>query len=227
MPPKETTFSSASPDEQECNLEGGSACKFSYIIPPQNTQECDIYGPLCQTGTITVGVDLTSKTTTTTLPCSAYLTAQSKYLNVNNPEPCEIKPYYPEEWKLGFGHSPECATYADLWAREGQYTLSSCGGNYTVATFSAGVCAPAQIPPGVRNQLQAFYYDCCGNCTVDIPEIRLHYFPDESSDNACQGNKTIGTYDNVTSSEYPNRKRGESPVAVRTAVLGTYTLYAY
>lgn len=217
--PKET--------KHDCNLENESTCKFSYIIPPENTQECNIYGPLCQTGKITVGVDLISQTTTATLPCSLYLTAQSKYLNINNPQPCAIKPYYPEVWKQGFGRSPECATYANLWAREGQYTLSSCGGNETVAKFSAGVCAPEQIPPGVRNKLQAFYYDCCGNCTVDIPEVRLYYFQEEDSNTACQGNTTIGTYNNVTSSEHHSRIRREPPIAVRTAILGTYTLYAY
>lgn len=222
-----TTSSSALPTKQKCNLEGGLTCPFSYIIPSQNTQKCNIYGPLCQTGTITVGVDLVSKTTTTTLPCSAYLTAQSKYLNINNPQPCAIRPFYPDIWTEGFGHSPECATYADLWAREGQYTLSSCGGNHTVATFSAGACAPEQIPPGVRNKLQAFYYDCCGNCTVDIPEVRLHYFQDENSDTACQGNTTIGIYNNITSSRYSDRISGEPPAAVRTAILGTYTLYAF
>lgn len=93
-----------------------------------------------------------------------------------------------------------------------------------MAKFSAGVCAPEQIPPGVRNKLQAFYYDCCGKCTVDIPEVRLYYFQDEDFDTACQGNTSIGIYNNTTSPRYSDRLSGKLPAAVRTAILGTYTL---
>ena len=53
---------------------------FPYNIPYNQTQECDIYGLACQTESITVGVNLTTTTTSTVLPCSLYLTAQSKYL---------------------------------------------------------------------------------------------------------------------------------------------------
>ena len=57
-----------------------TAPNFPYIIPFGQTQECDIFGLACQTGSITVGMDLTTATITTVLPCSSYLTAQSSYL---------------------------------------------------------------------------------------------------------------------------------------------------
>ena len=74
----------------------------SFIQPSINpTQSCDIYGPLCQTGSIAVGVRASQGVnTTTTVPCSCYLTAQSLTVNPTA-----------AAWQTGFGRSPQCNTF--------------------------------------------------------------------------------------------------------------------
>lgn len=196
---------------------------FSFVIPAKNTQECNIYGPLCQTGSITVGVDLTSITTTTTLPCSSYLTAQSSYLNLANPFPCEIKPFFPDVWKSGFGRSPECTSYAAVYRNQGNYTFSNCGTNDAVVPASAGVCVPPQIPPGVLRQIPFQVYECCGNCTLDVAEVRLYYFPDETINTSCHANMTLESRTNSSATLSENRANsilGSSSIAI----LSGYTL---
>ena len=88
------------------------ASKFSYIIPYGRSQKCDMYGPLCQTGTITVGVNLTTMTATTVLPCSSYLTLQSYYLEAPVAGDLDVQPYdyvrMADNWGVSFGRSPQC-----------------------------------------------------------------------------------------------------------------------
>ena len=48
---------------------------ISYIIPYDQTQVCNIYGPLFQADSMTVGVGLATTTTDNVLPCSSYLPA--------------------------------------------------------------------------------------------------------------------------------------------------------
>ena len=225
------------------NTSSTSVSNFSYIIPYGQTQDCDIYGPICQTGSITVGVNLTSATTTTVLPCSSYLSAQSAYLEYENnpdgPEPGDIwaNPesgvfwmnidYTPPpdmmDWIVGFGQSPECRSYADAMS-QGQYTFSDCGSSNTVIQTAGGsdFSYPLQIPPGVVRQFSPDYQGtCCGNCSLDIPEVRLFYFPDTNTN--CQHNQTS----NVTSTvPAPNlEKRIHSLVANgSTAVVSGHTL---
>ena len=168
---------------------------FSFVIPYNQTQACDIYGPLCQTGSITVGVDKTSVTTTTTVPCSLYLTAQAAYLSAVEPHPGAIFPFWPGDWGSSFGYSPQCTSYAQVWQRGGQYTVSNCGNSDTVIQASApsdGIALPTQIPPGVLRAVPGApheVYECCGNCSLDVPQVRLYYFPDSDAPQ-CQGNQT-------------------------------------
>ena len=104
---------------------------FSFLIPYNQTQSCDIYGPLCQTGSITVAVSRGAGTTNTALPCSSYLTAQSSYLSgFQDPdEPGAMFARWPVDWQSGFGRSPECKSYAQAYSNGGQYTLSGCPAN--------------------------------------------------------------------------------------------------
>ena len=199
---------------------------FPFIIPYNQTQECNIYGPICQTGVITVGIDLISTTTTTTMPCSSYLTSQSSYISHFNFFPDAIKPFWPAEWKVGFGRSPECTSYADVWRNQGKYTFSSCGSNDAIVTASPGIVLPHQIPPGVLRQIPFLVYECCGNCTLDVSEVRLYYFPDEAGNSSyCQANQTL-----VSQPTFPatvNKQRARSiPALSNIAIVSGYTLYA-
>ncbi len=106
------------------NTSSTSVSNFPYIIPFGQAQACNIYGPVCQTGSITVGVNLTTATTTTVLPCSSYLSAQSVHLIYENDPglPAGLGQGFwsndhddgsdLSDWVVSFGQSPECYSYA-------------------------------------------------------------------------------------------------------------------
>ena len=206
------------------NTSTSEASQFSYIIPYDQTQACDIYGALCQTGSITVGVNLTSKTSTTVLPCSSYLTAQSSFLGRNDPD--EV--IWPIEWQTHFGRSPECKSYAQAFDR-GQYTASNCGSGNTsvhpIANKGSFDDYPMQIPPGVLRYWTAdIFYSCCGNCSLEISEVRLYYFPDGTA-TECSHNQT-SNFTSLLSTGKPG-KRVQSLVGDGSiAVVSGHTLYA-
>ena len=159
-----------------------SAGPFSYVIPFSESQKCDIFGPICQTGLITVGVSLASSTTTTTLPCSSYLSAQAAHLLSAKVESGgQITLEDAREWLTAFGRSPECRSYAKIQRDEVNYTFSVCGNRNTIIQASEQFLLPAQIPPGVFDRFRPLDYACCGNCTLMIPEVRLLYFPDSAA----------------------------------------------
>ena len=159
-----------------------SAGPFSYLIPFSQSQKCDIFGPICQTGLITVNVSLASSTTTTTLPCSSYLTAQAAHLLSAKVESGgHITLEDAREWLTAFGRSPECRSYAKIQRNEENYTFSVCGNRNTIIQASEQFSLPAQIPPGVFDRFRPLDYACCGNCTLIIPEVRLLYFPDPAA----------------------------------------------
>ena len=183
-----------------------------------------------------MGVNLTTATTTTVLPCSSYLSAQSTYLGyLNDP----LDPGYSEElwdngyhsntdlgnWIVKFGQSPECKSYAEAMSK-GQYTISQCGSRNTVlqSAVSSDNFYPSQIPPSVDRYSYPDalgWITCCGNCSLDIPEVRLYYFPDESA--VCDNRTTNNTL------ALPARnleKRIHSLVANgSTAIVSGHTLY--
>ena len=135
-----------------------STSVFSYIIPFGQEQDCKIYGPICQTGSITIGVYLTTATTNTVLPCSSYLSAQKAYLEYKNSPGDPVDDYLWEnherylddpilvDWDINFGQSRECRSYAEDRAQE-RYTFSGCGSSNTV--IQASEIIPSQIPPGM------------------------------------------------------------------------------
>ena len=177
-----------------------STSVFSYIIPFGKKKDCNIYGPICQTGTIRVGVNLTTATTTTVLPCSSYLGAQKAYLEYRNYPGVPTDDYLWQnhqkylddpilvDWDINFGRSPECRSYAE--ARDkGEYTFLGCGRVNTVVQASEAL--PSQIPPGLVR-----YGDpgstagtCCGECSLDVQEVRLYYFLDKTTID-CHQNQT-------------------------------------
>ena len=212
---------------------------FPYIIPYGQTQECDIYGLVCQTGSITVGIDLNTTTTTTVLPCSSYLTAQSNYIvgigqYQNDGQEMQwvggMMTGILGTWAASFGRSPECTSFAQAF-RNSRYTFSDCGSRNTI--FSTQVFwdwgdsfgYPPQIPPGL-----ARYYDgyemsstCCGDCTLDFSELRLYYFPDGNSTD-CQYNGTSNSTSAFTVGNLGKRMQSLIPDG-STAIVGEHTLY--
>lgn len=219
----------------------------NFIRPSINpTAECNLWGLLCQTGLITVGVNLTTTVTTTTVPCSYYLLAQAKSADLAyQPGDLNIHLLRPEAGYLSsFGHSPECSVYAndlrahpvvDGWdgrtvgtdvlnseddARRSAFQFSKCG--------SQDETDPrVYTPPGVTmtnmgGPFEDFY--CCGACTLKVPEIRLWYFPD-SSTYSCLGDSANATSRNRLSSNHISlNKRIESLLNGSTLITDGYTL---
>ena len=200
QPPVTTSTVNAS-EQSFSNTSSTNSSGFSYIIPYGHMQDCDIYGPICQTGSITVGI--TSADTSTVLPCSFYLSAQSTHLATED-SPGGGQGFWENhvedtsndtglvDWDRNFGQSPECRSYADAMSK-GQYTFSGCGSKDTVVQSTADsgfdFDYPLQIPPGLARFFTSDYQGtCCGNCSVVIPEVRLYYFPDKT--NSCHDNQT-------------------------------------
>ena len=109
---------------------------------------------------------------------------------------------------------------------KGLYTFSQCGSRDKVIQTAGGLDSfySSQIPPSVERYSypdQLGWGTCCGNCSLDVPEVRLYYFPDEST--VCD-NRTINN-----TSALPARdleKRIHSLVADgSTAVVSGHTLY--
>lgn len=161
-----------------------------FIRPLVNpTEDCNLWGPLCQTGTIEVELNLTTKITTTTVPCSYYLSAQAK---------SAVRPGYiwaNPDYQTSFGHSRECSAYAQVFKAAGKpdeekvrssvFAFSNCGSNI----FDHSQRPEQYTPPGVSNYnvgggAKDFFY--CGDCSLDIKEIRLLYFPDATSVDCSQ-----------------------------------------
>ena len=87
---------------------------ISYIIPYDQPQVCNIYGPLFQADSMTVGVSLTTTTSNNVLPCSSYLPAQTKYLTSAavggaglDSAPEEVDSMS-DDWLFSCDHSPKC-----------------------------------------------------------------------------------------------------------------------
>ena len=202
---------------------------FSFAIPYDQTQACNIFGPTCQTGSIVVGVgpisanDGANVTGTTTLSCSDYLTAQSSYLARFTGFPGQNLPYFPTSWATLFGRSPECTSYARVRQERGSWTFSNCRGHETVDAASyQNAFLPPQIPPGVLRHHEFADWNCCGNCSIAINEVRLYYFPERGANESCPSNQT-GTLQ-ARSSSGSITKRANSLLDSSTMVLSGYTL---
>ena len=205
VPQPSVTNSSANLSVQTFNSTSSSTVPpFSYIIPYGLLQECDIYGPICQTGSITVGVNLTYATTTSVLPCSSYLKAQSQYLR--SPDDVSFDNIVwedePDDWVSNFGRSPECKSYAEAFGRQ-QFTFPGCSTSSVTALPDQApeedLSYPWQIPPGVIRRFSPVYTGyCCGNCSLDLKEVRLYYFPDSITTD-CPNNTSFN-HSSVSSS---------------------------
>lgn len=206
-----------------------------FLRPSINpTPECNLWGPLCQTGTIVVDVKIKSTTTQTTVSCSDYLSAQPRTLS-------PLK--YGDDrspFKSSFLSSPECTSYAKWYDAKQSFRVepvlsySNCPSiltkpleDYLPFEFSKGNDLPPHYPVGDEAPTQY----CCGPCAILIDEIRVLYFPDQSpvlcSNESLQtGQIKSNVTSIVTSSLQTNQNRADSlqTDAYRIAILDGHTL---
>ena len=100
---------------------------------------------------------------------------------------------WPVDWAVSFGRSPECRSYAQAYG-SGRYTISGCGDQNTIISTTSGMVEggnmPTQLPPGIVRWFSSEDTGfCCGNCSLDISEVRLYYFPDKTTPD-CEHNET-------------------------------------
>ncbi len=185
-----------------------------FIMPTINpTESFDIYGPLCQTGSIAVGVRTANDATmTTTVPCSCYLTAQSLTVNPTA-----------EPWHLGFGRSPQCLSLWEIRIRPSLAIdapiYSSCPmGHYPGAPNQdfSGLHAINETMPQLPGKVVAIDKDsdsCCGLCDVRIPQVKISFFP-QLQDSKC-GDEHAGSKQSATK---PSTTPAPNPTLVHRAL---------
>ena len=144
-----------------------------FISPGSQSQECDIYGPLCQTGSMTASMSVASEISTTVVPCSYYASAQSFWANPLGTNGVDVE----HEYWTAFGRSPDCWSYADY--------LDSASRQDTPPLFSkcdnsSGTLKPWQqyIPPAASTD--SGWQPCCGNCMLNVEAGRVLFFPDQN-----------------------------------------------
>ena len=131
-------------------------------------------------------------------------------------------------WGTNFGQSPQCRSYAEAMDR-GQSTFSDCAISNTSTQIDGGLPAIylLQNYPGLVR-----YFDpgdlynngmCCGNCSLDVPEVRLYYFPDKSTID-CHDNQTFNSTLSLSARNFEKRVHSLI-VGGSTAVVGAHTLY--
>lgn len=168
-------------------------------------------------------MSLAGSTTTTTLPCSSYLTAQAAHLLSAKVESGgHITLEDAREWLTAFGRSPECRSYAQIQRNEEQYTFSVCGSRNTIIQASEQFSLPTQLPRGVFDRFRPLDYACCGNCTLMIPEVRLLYFPNEAAPQ-CEGRSSNSSA--IVSASAINKRVQSLNHTGSIAVLDGHTLY--
>ena len=180
-----------------------------FIRPSVNpAPECDIWGPICQTGTIAVAVDLITTTTITTVPCSCYLEAQS----ISAIKFIEGGGYFPT-----FQRSPQCTSYVPEVKANLDIYLNNTDIQPTCADYNNSKLD--LLPYGVVAGLPPAVYFCCGPCTPSIQQIQVFYFPEDDC-SICP------TYTSGLSS-ITLRQRAHSLLGngSSTAVFSGYTLY--
>ena len=214
---------------------------FSFYLPYSTSQACDIYGPLCQTGSITVEVSLTDcARSMTTMPCSSYLSSQSSYLKafafdalyVKETQPHLSVVLPPEGWVSGFGRSPQCSSYRDAYIQSLLPSLKTCDGVRPFAPLN-GTSAFAQLPPGFQPshdfKSTKLSQGCCGKCQFKVNRVRVLYFPDPKATLHCASlNRRIGSV-GVSGSlgtlvDFPLHSGNESRVYQSTTLFRGQTL---
>lgn len=206
----------------------------SFIRPPEiRNTECNLWGPLCQTGSIVVDVNMTKSITQTTIACSYYLSAQAESAAFNNHHENSAS------YQLSFGRSPECMSYAKALdvpsGAPAKLTYSNCGNNASGTLLPPLSYIPVglgglgvQEIGGVSNYPGPFAVDesCCGSCLFQLDTVRLIYFPTTSQINCTRDQNTTAKPRKVLSGSSEFRKRAYSLEvnASETVVSNGYTL---
>ena len=110
-------------ESSKMNMTTTSSSNYSTAPPPNHPNfvyghydttkigSCDLFGALCQTGSITALVDYNGTTSTTSVACSDYLSAQKDaYQSSHQNEGIG----YPGAFAASFGRSPQCSSFAQL-----------------------------------------------------------------------------------------------------------------
>ena len=226
---------------------------YPYSLLDTSVSSCNAYGPVCQPGTIDLGVGIDHcSILPTTMPCSSLLASQSLYLS-RDQRILEALPISvpPDSWGRKFGRSSQCRSWANLiraHSPTGSFKLNQCTGdavavNVSFSPFFNGAKTINEpqvslLPPGIvhrpaKGTLWDSFY-CCGNCSIDLSEVELYYFEDESATEYCHSlRRAIFTPNNTLNSDSNtlnlSRTIGEPPF-VRTskgslAVVSGHTLY--
>ena len=95
------------------------------LLASDQAGRCDVFGPLCQTGSVTVPVDLTSSTITSVVPCSTYLSAQAQsvlhgsnaFYNQEIYQQGTVSNTAVNHWLSSFGRSPQCSMACPIYNR--------------------------------------------------------------------------------------------------------------
>ena len=124
------------------------------------------------------------------------------------------------DWNINFGKCAECRSYA-ISIRQVQHASLGCGSSDTVIQTVGEVSYNyfPQLPPGV---LRDGGTTCCGNCSLEIPEVKLYYFPDQTT-TSCQNNQPL----NITSilpSDNLNKRVHSLVASGNTAIVSGNTL---
>lgn len=242
---------------------------FIFNLESSMIGSCDIFGAICQTGTIEATLNLTSTVATTTVACSDYLRAQLEAVR----PPTLGTAYTPYtayidrgKYVTMFGRSPQCATFAEraITANYLRIATRSAGpdimldkseaasyasyqlGYLTLAGFTlsggsrippkptplAGCPANASefdsslYPGGYHHHAGAMVdFDCCGFCNLNVPELQIFYFPDESEvvvsgHNATNETRTRPGFNASAAAKKADPSPNKPPV---TAVVSGYT----
>ena len=117
-----------------------------------------------------------------------------------------------------FGRSPECTTLARAAYENDGLPTSSLSSLPGCPSNASGVLGPLgdYLPFGLERFGDGHYWQCCGECTLNVPAVRLLYFPDPSL--SC--NQL-----NATNSTITAKVSWDSNLPV-TAIFSGYTLYA-
>lgn len=175
------------------NLTAGGNFSFPYAIPYGTSQSCDIFGPLCQPGFVTLSSTGSDRLLSpTTVPCSSYLSLQKSYINGIARD--EVTAQVPD-WDTIFCRSPECWSFGEIHESLNSpsftWTYSQCEGkesiyNVDLADSSRGLRLPAAFPPRVvRGKEIITKLPCCGGCAIEAADIRLYYFRDQGASEYC------------------------------------------
>lgn len=205
---------------------------FPYQIPLDNKQSCDIFGAVCQPGTITVKSAVgNNRTTVVNIPCSSYLSAQSTFIR-DSPMSKHL------EWLRRYGRNPQCDSFASMLSSlpsTSPWTFTECHGSEATGTVDSNVskAVPTQVP---RHPVFPKLETCCGKCSFIILRVKLLYFPDPNAAAWCAArNRTMIYTDSRMNDTAHMKLRRRSPnlgasrvslsTNVSTAVISGYTLW--